>query len=612
MDTNRSVRIVEVGPRDGLQNIPKAIPTAVKIELIERLRATGLREIEVTSAVSPKAIPQLADNQTLLSHSSIQALIGQPSTRMPVLVPNVRGLELAMKHGVKEVAVFVSATEGFSKANTNCTVEEGLRRAGEVAVLAIKSGVQVRGYVALYVCQYVLRVNCRYISCIFEDPFDGPTPEAAVLHVVRKQLEMGCYEVSLGDTLGAGTAADVKRLFTYLYDNGIPAERLAGHFHDTYGQAVSNAWMAFQLGVRAFDSSVGGLGGCPYAPGAKGNVATEDLVYLFERAGISTGVNLQKLAETGQWISQQLGKPNDSRVGAALARKSTTASTTISKLSTKILEWRPLPTQTEGLQILRSGLNIKITLNRPKNGNALTIPMIHALTTFFECAATDTTISRIAVTATGKFFCTGMDLGKESAVAKNDKASTDQFNRLSRLFEAISNAPQVTIAAVNGPAFGGGVGLAFACDIRIGAADATFTLSEVKLGLAPATISKYVAREWGPAFTREAMLSGRPVGFAQLLSLGFVSRMVSKDELDGALDEYMLNLRVAAPRASSLVKELVRASQEGGSQDERIKIVFEEMMRPGRESEFGLGEFQAGRRDVDWDAFVERRGRAKL
>jgi hydroxymethylglutaryl-CoA lyase len=461
--------------------------------------------------------------------------------------------------------------------------------------------------------EHILTCAIRYVSCIFEDPFDGSTPEAAVLHVVKRLLDMGCYEVSLGDTLGTGTTADVRRVLTYLFDHGISAEKLAGHFHDTYGQAVLNVWTAYELGIRVFDSSVGGLGGCPYAPGAKGNVATEDLVYLFERAGIETGIDLQKLSETGQWISQQLRKPNDSRAGAALARK--VQSPSISPIS-QDLQWTALPTETEGLQILRSGLNIKIILNRPKNGNALTSSMISEVTSFFETAATNTAISRIALTANGNFFCTGMDLGKDSAVAKSAEASTTQFKRLSRLFQAISNSPQVTIAAVNGPAFGGGVGLAFACDIRIGTANATFTLSEVKLGLSPATISRYVTREWGLAFTREAMLSGRPISFAQLLSLGIVTEMVaSKAELDSVLDRYLGTLRRAAPRASTLVKELVRAGEAGNAREVQegiIKEVFEEMMRPGAEADFGLKEFRAGRREVDWDGVQAARGRAKL
>jgi hydroxymethylglutaryl-CoA lyase len=234
--------------------------------------------------------------------------------------------------------------------------------------------------------------------------------------------------------------------------------------------------------------------------------------------------------------------------------------------------------------------------------------MVADIIELFENAASDKTITRIALTARGKFFCTGMDLGPNTTVARDNKTSNDQFDRFTQLFEAISKAPQVTIAAVNGPAFGGGVGLAFACDIRIGTANANFTLSEVKLGLAPATISKYVIKEWGSAFTREAMLSGRPVPFSQLLSLGLVARLVEeKKGLDKALDQYLLQLRAAAPRASTLVKDLVRASKHGTTKEAQaasIKRIFKEMMSPGAESTHGLREFQAGRRDINWDAFV--------
>ncbi|KAF2035283.1 aldolase [Setomelanomma holmii] len=591
MSPKSQVRIFEVGPRDGLQNIAKSIPTATKIELIQRLRASGLRDIEVTSAVSPKAIPQLADNQQLLSNSSIQNLIKESGVSCPVLVPNTKGLDITLKHEVREVAVFVSASEGFSRANTKCSVEEGLRRAGEVATQAREHGIKVRGY----------------ISCIFEDPFDGPTTESAVLQVVQKLLGMGCYEISLGDTLGTGTAADVQRLLTYLFQNGIPEDKLAGHFHDTYGQAVSNAWTAYQLGLRAFDSSVAGLGGCPYAPGAKGNVATEDLVYMFERAGISTGVDLPKLVDTGAWISSQLQQANSSRAGAALARKLApplpSSSTTE---QTKKLAWLDLPNQSDGLIIQKSGASIKITLNRPKNGNALTTAMISALTSFFTSAANDTGISRIVITAHGRFFCTGMDLSASSSpVASGQSASTAQFERLTMLFKVISSAPQVTIAAINGPTFGGGVGLAFACDVRIGVKEAVFTLSEVKLGLAPATISPYVVREWGVPFAREAMLSARPVSVSELKDLGAVAEVVEKEKLEDEVDAYLVGLKKVAPRASALCKDLVRAPVPG-----EIKRVFEEMMT-GKEAEFGLREFQA-RRVVDWDEWVERKGRAKL
>ncbi|OAL53603.1 aldolase [Pyrenochaeta sp. DS3sAY3a] len=610
-----SVRIFEVGPRDGLQNIKQSIPTPTKIELITRLRATGLRDIELTSAVSPRSIPQLADNQALLSHSSIQALLPLPDVNTAVLVPNVRGLEAALGRGVRCVAVFVSASEGFSRANIRCSVEEGVERARSVAERAKGVGVRVRGY----------------ISCIFEDPFDGPTPEAAVLDVVEKLLAMGCYEVSLGDTLGTGTAADVRRLLTYLFAHGIPASKLAGHFHDTYGQAVANAWEAYQLGIRTFDASVAGLGGCPFAPGARGNVASEDLVYLFERAGVSTGVDLGRLVETGAWISEQLKGRNESRAGAALARKhglltspSSPSKKEAPKKESSKIHWTLLPTSSPGLQIHRAGPNIKLILDRPSNGNALTTDMITAMTSFFSSAATDKSISRIVITATGKFFCTGMDLSKSSSpvASSSSDASAAQFTRLTRLFEVIATAPQVTLAAVNGPAFGGGVGLAFACDIRIAAATAAFTLSEVKLGLAPATISPYVLREWGVPFAREAMLSGRAVGGGELSTRGVVARVLGEKEgLEDAVDGYLGRLRGAAPRASTLVKELVRVAGEGGnaggseSPAERIRAVFDEMMAPGGEAAFGLKEFQAGRRSIDWDAYVlakAREGKAKL
>lgn len=431
---------------------------------------------------------------------------------------------------------------------------------------------------------------------------------------------MGCYEVSLGDTVGIGTAADVQRLLKYLFHHGIPAGKLAGHFHDTYGQGVSNVWAAFELGLRTFDSSVAGLGGCPFAPGAKGNVPSEDLVYLFDRAGVRTGVNLLDLVRTGSWISEQLQQANGSRVGTALAHKdgfaTPRATPATPQNETAKVAWSLTAEQTEGLEILYSGPNIKIVLNRPHNGNTLTSTMIANLTGFFKRAASDSTITRIVLTARGKFFCTGMDLGKQTSVARNASTSAEQFQRLTRLFEAIDNAPQVTIAAINGPAFGGGVGLAFACDIRIGVSSSSFTLSEVKLGLCAATISKYVLREWGPSLGREAMLTARTVKVAELLSLGIVSKVVcSLDTLDSTTDKLLDDLRRAAPRASTLSKRLVLASQGtqgGGTQTEYIKEAFDEMMAPGGESEFGVREFRAGRKSIDWDTYHKVKGKAML
>ncbi|KAJ5239718.1 hypothetical protein N7468_004337 [Penicillium chermesinum] len=310
LGASESVRIVEVGPRDGLQNIREHIPTSTKLELIQRLEDAGLTAIELTSLVSSKAIPQLADAQDVLGSPQIQRALQNPLLRLPVLVPNVRGLQTAIRNNVKEVAVFVSATEGFSKANINCSVETGLSRAREVISLACRYNIAVRGYV----------------SCIFEDPYEGPTDSAAVLRCIKSLLDAGCYEVSLGDTTGIGRPTDVQRLLDYLVGNGVPLKKLAGHFHDTRGQAAANAWEAYRRGIRVFDSSVGGLGGCPFAPGAKGNVATEDLVHMFHSAGIETGVDLPRLIETAQWISHKLGKSYSGRVDTALAIKKAKAS----------------------------------------------------------------------------------------------------------------------------------------------------------------------------------------------------------------------------------------------------------------------------------------------
>ncbi|KAH8691357.1 hypothetical protein BGW36DRAFT_431906 [Talaromyces proteolyticus] len=588
-----SVRIVEVGPRDGLQNVKQSIPTLTKIELIRRLQQTGLNTIEITSVVSPRTIPQLADCKTLLANTDVKRIVQDERLRAPVLIPNVKGLDIALENNIREIAVFVSASEGFSKANINCSVQQGLDRAKAVAEIARQRNVAVRGYV----------------SCIFSCPYDGPTPPSAVLNSVQQLLAMGCYEISLGDTLGVGVASQTAALIKFLVDAGVPIGTLAGHFHDTYGQALANIWAAYRSGLRVFDSSVGGLGGCPYAPGAKGNVASEDVVYMFEQAGINTGVNLDRLAETGAWISEQLKKQNESRAGSALLAKSRLKSgSKESKANTtaSALQWIPQEAP-EGLKFFKSGTNIKIVLDRPRNGNALTTSMIEMLTAFMEKIAGDSSITRVAITANGKFFCTGMDLGKGSSPVASGQATVDaQFNRLTKLFNVISNAPQVTIACVQGPAFGGGVGLAFACDIRIFSKNANMTLSEVKLGLCPATISKAVIRELGIPFSREAMLSGRTLLPEELARLGAVAKVVS--DPNAALDSYLTSLKTSAPRASGMVKDLIKlAWQEGAGpkQEEGIKALFRQMMLSDNvESAYGLKEFQRGNKKVDWDAFA--------
>jgi hydroxymethylglutaryl-CoA lyase len=592
-----NVRIVEVGPRDGLQNVKSKIPTATKLSLIHKLRAAGLQNIEITSVVSPQAVPQLADCKDVLADSRIQGLMTDSILRTPVLIPNLKGLDIAMRHNVKEVAVFVSAAEGFSRANIRCSVQEGIDRARQVAEKARSHGIAVRGY----------------ISCVFACPFDGPTPPAAVHDCTRQLLDMGCYEVSLGDTIGVGVPTDTHKLFRYLIDAGIPKSSLAGHFHDTYGQAIANIWAAYETGIRTFDSSVGGLGGCPYAPGAKGNVATEDLVYSLHQAGIDTGVDLAKLCDIGDWITRELTIPNCSRAGSALIskRKPSTPTQSVATSSPSAiskLDWKQQPAA-EGLQMYRSGTNMKLVLDRPRNGNALTETMIAHLTKVFEDAASDESITRIAITANGKFFCTGMDLSTGSSpVAQSDSATDAQFNRLFRLFEAIDRAPQVTVACIQGPAFGGGVGLALVCDIRVMVKTASLRLSEVRLGLAPATISKYVIRELGIPFAREAMLSARPLSATELKSLGKISMVIDHvEEVPAALDNYLTSLRANAPHASKLAKELVKyAWMDAGGEGQAvgIKNIFTEIMAPQSESAYGLKQFQNRVKDVDWDAYT--------
>lgn len=286
----------------------------------------------------------------------------------------------------------------------------------------------------------------------------------AVHHATKSLIDMGCYEVSLGDTLGVGTALQVRELVGYLRDQGIGPEKLAGHFHDTYGQGLANVWEAYQCGIRTFDSSVAGLGGCPFAPGAKGNVATEDLVYLFEHAGVHTGIDLAKLADVGDWISKKLGQENQSRAGAALLAKTDDVRRSNRKALSNRPEWVPLR-KSDLLSIFRSGPNGKIVLDNPQKGNVLSTKMIRQLDDALSLLDNDESITRIVITAEGRFFCTGMDLGTVGT-ASDSQARATLFQALTGILDKIGNCSKTTIAAVNGPALGGGVGLAFACDCK--------------------------------------------------------------------------------------------------------------------------------------------------
>ena len=294
-----TARIVDVGPRDGLQNEKTIVPAAVKIELIERLANAGLRSVEVTSFVSPKWVPQMADASEVL-----KGITRKAGVAYPVLTPNLKGFDSAVEAGAQEVAIFAAASEAFSEKNINCSIAESIKRFEPVVAAAQAMEIKVRGYV----------------SCVVGCPYEGDVAPKKVAEVAKALRDLGCYEVSLGDTIGVGTPGSVKRMLDVV-GRDVPIKQLAGHFHDTYGMAIANIHAALLFGVNVFDSSVAGLGGCPYAQGASGNVASEDVVYLLNGLGIETGIDLDALVEAGDFISQHLGRPSGSRVARALLAK---------------------------------------------------------------------------------------------------------------------------------------------------------------------------------------------------------------------------------------------------------------------------------------------------
>ena len=297
-----AVKVVEVGPRDGLQNETAIVPLETKVALIDRLSATGLPAIEAGSFVSPRWVPQMADTGEVLA-----AIRRAPNVVYPVLTPNLQGLERARRARATEVAVFSAVSESFSRRNTNCSVEEGLDRAGAVAKAANAARMRVRGYV----------------SCTLGCPYEGEIDPRSVAEVAEQLLRLGCYEVSLGDTTGVGTPMAARAMVACVAAS-VPAERLAIHFHDTYGQALANILACLELGIGVVDSAVAGLGGCPYASGATGNVATEDVLYLLHGCGVHTGVDLDRVVEAGHFISRALGRKPASRVSRARAGVSRT------------------------------------------------------------------------------------------------------------------------------------------------------------------------------------------------------------------------------------------------------------------------------------------------
>jgi hydroxymethylglutaryl-CoA lyase len=296
----RQVTVYEVGPRDGLQAEQAIVPLPTKIEFISRLANAGLTAIEATSFVSPSRVPQLADATELMA-----ALTREHGVRYPVLVPNQRGLERALAAGATEIAIFVSATERFAAENLGTTLDGAISMAAPVVERALSQGLRVRGY----------------LSMCFGDPWEGEVSPERTASVATRVADLGCATISLGDTIGVATAGQVRRVVDAVTDNGIRLDQIALHFHDTYGQAVANVLAGLRAGVTEFDASAGGLGGCPFAKSATGNLATEDLVWLLTGLGIDTGIDLDKLVATSVWMADQLGRPSPSRVVSALAER---------------------------------------------------------------------------------------------------------------------------------------------------------------------------------------------------------------------------------------------------------------------------------------------------
>ena len=293
------VKMVEVGARDGLQNEPGTLPTEIKVEFIDKLSATGLSVIEAGSFVSPKAIPQMADTDEVMAQIERKSGVNYPAIAF-----NTRGLERAIAANVEEVAIGTAASETFSQRNTNCSIDESFARSRMICDAAVVAGLQVRGYV----------------SCVLGCPYEGETDPKLVAEMANEMAGMGCYEISLGDTIGTGTPEKAKALIGAVAKM-VPMERLALHFHDTYGQALANIYAGLELGVAVVDSSVSGLGGCPYAPGAAGNVASEDVLYMLNGLGIETGIDFDKLVEAGRFITDAIGRPPVSKVAQAMRAK---------------------------------------------------------------------------------------------------------------------------------------------------------------------------------------------------------------------------------------------------------------------------------------------------
>lgn len=504
------VKVVEVGPRDGLQNEEKKIETASKIRLIEMLADSGLSHIEVSSLVSPKWIPQLAD---AVEVASGLALKGKVVTSL--LVPNEKGYERFKSTKLDQVALFMSASQSHSKANINKSIEEAFQALEAVITPARRDGFALR---------------C-YVSVAFECPYEGPVAPDTVRGIVERLLSSGVDEISLGDTIGAATPDQVAFLIRLLKQD-LPLSKLALHFHDTRGTALANVLAGLSEGVSIFDASIGGLGGCPYAPGAAGNLATEDLVYMLHSMGIDTGVDLDRLVDAGAYAQSIVGRELPGRyLQAALSRRAKGCPS----LECDNKSMSKAVAVDERVVLVEKGDGLAwIKLNRLSVHNCLSREVLNSIIKAAFELACDPQVRVVAIIGAGaKVFCAGADLTERKTMTEGE--TLDYLALIQKTMKALESMPQPVIAAINGSAFGGGTELALACDLRVMMSGAQLRLTEVKLGIIPgAGGTQRLPRLIGKSKAKEMILTAAPLSAQAGLELGLIHRVVTDD---GALDE---------------------------------------------------------------------------
>ncbi|MCL6631703.1 MAG: hydroxymethylglutaryl-CoA lyase [Alicyclobacillus herbarius] len=511
------VVIQEVGPRDGLQHEPGFVQTQTKVELVQRLVDAGCRRIEVSSFVHPRWIPALADADEVFA--SLRRVSG---VEYSALVPNLKGLERALAARVDAVSVFMSASETHNRKNINKSIAETFPVLQPVIRQAKAAGLRVRGYV----------------STAFGCPYEGPVPVDQVVRVSQHLLEMGVDELSIGDTIGVAVPTQVEHLLSELAPH-IPLSRVALHFHDTRGTALANIYAALEVGVSTFDASIGGLGGCPYAPGATGNVATEDVLYMLEGMGVATEIDTNRLMEVSEWLESELGRPLDSHASrvARSARMMRSASESPhasgqAKGKEKQASVDLQSSSAEPLllrQELDDGQIVVLTLNRPRQRNALSQSLLARLEE--ELQRPKTLRARVLIfTGNGSAFCAGADLKERRTM--DDQAVLRAVARIRGFVAAVARLPMPVITAIHGAALGGGLELALAADIRLCTEDAVFGLPETTLAIIPgAGGTQRLPRLIGPARAKELIYTGRRIDGKMALSIGLVNQVVDSSAL---------------------------------------------------------------------------------